>query len=38
MSNYTREQADAIQAQIDSDLAKLEAGTHHVVDGQLVEK
>ena len=38
MSNLTKEQADAIKAQVDSDLAKLEAGTHHVVDGELVEK
>ena len=38
MSEYTREQCDELIAQIEDIKAKLDARTHHVVDGELVEK
>jgi len=34
----TAEQDKAIQEQVAADLAQLEAGTHHIVDGVLVAK
>ncbi len=38
MTELTREQCDELIAQVEDVKAKLEAGTHHVVDGELVEK
>jgi len=39
MNDYTQEEQTAITTQIDSDLAKLDAGSHEVnASGELVEK
>lgn len=38
MTELTREQCDELIAQVEDVKAKLEAGTHHIVDGEIVEK
>ena len=38
MNELTKEQCDELIAQVADVNAKLDAGTHHVVDGKLVEK
>jgi len=38
MNEFTKEMLDEIEAQALDTKAKLDAGTHHIVDGELVEK
>jgi len=38
MTELTREQCDELIAKVEDVKAKLDAGTHEVVDGELVEK
>ena len=36
--DLNREQCDKLIAEVEDVKAKLDAGTHHIVDGELVEK